>query len=203
MILVIDDSSCDSSCDSYQSTEIAYIISQVLAGIRFIWSRNLNHQLISVRNILISQKGNVKIGEEALATSKTLELILRTDPTIRPTRKDQTSGDLNSLGAVMLQLIRETKGLLSLLDPGRWSAEAIDFVEATSWASPDELSDHIFVTDANEPKTLTALCFLTIQAGEAPKLVISLFNKTSEACNIQSDNPLGISYRIQNDVHRV
>jgi hypothetical protein len=113
----------------------------VLAGIRFIRSRNLNHQLISVRNILISQKGNVKIGEEALATSKTLELILRTDPTIPPTEKDQTSGCLDSLGAVMLQLMGELKGSLSLSDPGRWSAEAVDFVEATSWASPDELSD--------------------------------------------------------------
>ena len=70
-----------------------------------------------------------------------LELILRTDPTIPQTEKDQTSGDLNSLGAVMLQLMGEIKGSLSLSDPGRWSAEAIDFVEATSWASPDELSD--------------------------------------------------------------
>jgi hypothetical protein len=27
------------------------------------------------------------------------------------------------------------------LSPGRWSAEAVDFVEATSWVSSDELSD--------------------------------------------------------------
>lgn len=104
-------------------------------------SENLNNQLISVRNILISRKGNVKIGEEALATSKTLELILRTDLTILPTEKDQTSACLNSLGAVMLQLMGEVEGLLSLSDPGRWSAGAVNFVEATSWASPDELSD--------------------------------------------------------------
>ena len=140
-------------------TEIAFIVSQVrrtdillypsfrtdcnkvLAGIRFIRSRKINHQLISVRNILISQKGNVKIGEEAVAPSKALELILRTDLTIPPTEKDQISECSKSLGDVMLQLMGETQGSLSLLDPGRWSAKAVDFVEATSWASPDELSD--------------------------------------------------------------
>jgi hypothetical protein len=91
----------------------------VLAGIRFIRLRKLNHQLISVRNILISQKGDVKIGEKALAVSKMLELILRTDLTIPLTEKDQTLGCLNSLGAVMLQLIEEVKGSLSLSDLGR------------------------------------------------------------------------------------
>jgi hypothetical protein len=113
----------------------------VLAGLRFIWSRKLNRQLISVRNILISRKGNVKIGKEAVAPSKALELILRTDLTIPPTEKDQISECSKSLGAVMLQLMGEITGSLSLSDPGRWSAEAVDFIEATSWASPDELSE--------------------------------------------------------------
>ena len=41
----------------------------------------------------------------------------------------------------MSQLMRENKETLEL--PGRvgWSAEAIDFLEATSSASPDKLSD--------------------------------------------------------------
>lgn len=36
------------------------LIQQVLAGIRFIWSRKLDHQLISVRNIRLSQSVNFK-----------------------------------------------------------------------------------------------------------------------------------------------
>jgi serine/threonine protein kinase len=60
--------------------EIAYVISQVsmtipllkltpmltlqvLTGIRFIWSRKLPHPRISTQNILISLKGEVKIGK--------------------------------------------------------------------------------------------------------------------------------------------
>ena len=41
----------------------------------------------------------------------------------------------------MLQLMRETKETLAQTGPERWSAEAINFVEATSSASHSELSD--------------------------------------------------------------
>jgi hypothetical protein len=41
----------------------------------------------------------------------------------------------------MLQLMRETKETLAQAGPVRWSAEAINLVEATSSASYSELSD--------------------------------------------------------------
>jgi hypothetical protein len=41
----------------------------------------------------------------------------------------------------MLQLMRESKETLAQAGAERWSAEAINFVEATSLASPHELSD--------------------------------------------------------------
>jgi len=49
------------------SSFITYVLmQQVLTGILFIWSRNLDHQLVSVRNIRVSRSGNVKIGEESI-----------------------------------------------------------------------------------------------------------------------------------------
>jgi hypothetical protein len=41
----------------------------------------------------------------------------------------------------MLQLMRESKETLARTGAERWSAEAINFVEATSLASPHELSN--------------------------------------------------------------
>jgi hypothetical protein len=41
----------------------------------------------------------------------------------------------------MLQLMMESKRTLDRTGRERWSAEAINFVEATSLASPDELSN--------------------------------------------------------------
>jgi hypothetical protein len=41
----------------------------------------------------------------------------------------------------MLQLMRESKETLARTGAERWSAEAINFVEATSLASPRELSN--------------------------------------------------------------
>ncbi|KAI9774176.1 MAG: hypothetical protein M1839_001878 [Geoglossum umbratile] len=123
--------------------EITYIISQVLAGIRFIWSRKLDHPRISTLNILISPKGEVKI-----------------DPTLFPEDEEHTSADLNSLGTIMLQMMNETRETLKSTAVD-WSAEAIDFIEATSLASPDELSDHVFVSRSRSAKILTPLCILS------------------------------------------
>ena len=41
----------------------------------------------------------------------------------------------------MLDLMGETKDALTSIALKRWSAEAIDFLEAMSFASQDELSD--------------------------------------------------------------
>ena len=46
------------------------LIQQVLTGIRFIWSRELDHQLISTHNIRISRNGDIKIGQIPLTTTK-------------------------------------------------------------------------------------------------------------------------------------
>jgi hypothetical protein len=72
----------------------------------------------------------------------------------------------------MSQLMRENKETLELLGRVGWLAKAIDFLEATSSASLDELSNvstnslpsiaqHKFVAGSNRPKTLTALCFVS------------------------------------------
>ena len=60
IVCIISQVRCMSSFISY------VLMQQVLTGIRFIWSRNLDHQLISVRNIRVSRSGNVKIGEESI-----------------------------------------------------------------------------------------------------------------------------------------
>ena len=53
----------------------------------------------------------------------------------------QTLANLNSLGKVMSQLMRENKETLELLGRVGWLAKAIDFLEATSLASLDKLSN--------------------------------------------------------------
>lgn len=63
------------------------------------------------------------------------------DPTIAPGVREQTSADLNSLGTVMLQLMGETRETLNSTALDLWSAEAVNFVEAASSSTPDELSD--------------------------------------------------------------
>jgi len=57
-----------------------------------------------------------------------------------PDDDKHTSADLNSLGAIMLEMMKETRESLDSTAVD-WSAEAVDFVEATSSASPDEPSD--------------------------------------------------------------
>jgi serine/threonine protein kinase len=48
----------------FPRSTIPLLTSQVLAGIQFIWSRKLDHPRISTENILVSLKGEVKIGEK-------------------------------------------------------------------------------------------------------------------------------------------
>ncbi|KFY42373.1 hypothetical protein V494_02448 [Pseudogymnoascus sp. VKM F-4513 (FW-928)] len=123
----------------FSEPEIAYIISQVLAGIRFIWSRKLAHVCLSTPNILLSINGEVKLGQS----------------------NDHTSTGMNSLRVLMLEMMRETVETLNSREGG-WSAEAISFVEAISWASPYELSDHVFIARcSSSAKILTPLCILS------------------------------------------
>ncbi|OBT59289.1 hypothetical protein VE04_00393 [Pseudogymnoascus sp. 24MN13] len=123
----------------FSEPEIAYIISQVLAGIRFIWSRKLDHVCISTRSILLSMNGEVKLDHT----------------------KDRTSTGMNSLRVLMLEMMRETVETLNSREGG-WSAEAISFVEAISCASPFELSDHVFIARcSSSAKILTPLCILS------------------------------------------
>ncbi|KAH8790821.1 hypothetical protein F5882DRAFT_490771 [Hyaloscypha sp. PMI_1271] len=110
--------------------EIAFIISRVLAGIRFIWSREFNPQLISLQNVRLSQKGDVKI-----------------DHTFLLEEGEKTSADPDTLGTLMLQLMRESKETLARTGAERWSAEAINF--------------HIFIAYSSDPKTLIALCSMS------------------------------------------
>ncbi|KAH6704237.1 hypothetical protein BKA61DRAFT_618186 [Leptodontidium sp. MPI-SDFR-AT-0119] len=103
--------------------EIAYIISQVLAAMNFIRCRELNHQRMSIDNIFISSKGEIKI-----------------DPTNCPDGKEDNSVDSKSLSTIMLQMMNEKRETLEA-SPDGWSAEAVHFVEATATATPEELSD--------------------------------------------------------------
>jgi hypothetical protein len=94
-----------------------------------------------VESIRLSQRGDVKIGKRSIINGNYRADFVRQDPTILPAGSTQTSADLKSLGKVMSQLMRENKETLELPGRGGWSAEAIDFLEATSSVSPDELSD--------------------------------------------------------------
>ena len=54
-----------------------------------------------------------------------------------------TLADLNALGTIMLQILHITRETLK--SPAvSWSAEAVNFVEATSFATLDELMDVSF-----------------------------------------------------------
>jgi hypothetical protein len=83
----------------------------------------------------------VKIGKSSTSEENYRTDCIRSDPTIDPTGSAQTSADLNSLRAIMSQLMREDKETLKLPERGDWSAEALKFLEATCSASPDELSN--------------------------------------------------------------
>ncbi|KFY32537.1 hypothetical protein V493_00088 [Pseudogymnoascus sp. VKM F-4281 (FW-2241)] len=116
----------------FSETEISYIIGQVLTGIRFIWSRKLDHPRISARNILLSPNGEVKI-----------------DPTDFPDNRSYSSADMGSLRGVMVDMMRDTAEYLNSPQE-KWSVEAISFLKAISWASPDELSDKRNPEDAEQ-----------------------------------------------------
>ena len=66
------------------------------------------------------------------------------DPTIFLDDREHTSADLNSLGTIMLQMMDETRETLKST-AADWSAEAVNFIEATSSTTPDELSDVSFL----------------------------------------------------------
>jgi hypothetical protein len=65
------------------------------------------------------------------------------DPTISPDDREHTSADLNSLGTIMLEMIDETRETLESTAVD-WSAKAVNFIEATSSTTPDELLDVSF-----------------------------------------------------------
>jgi hypothetical protein len=94
-----------------------------------------------VESIRVSQRGEVKIGKSSTFEESYKTDCIRSDPTIDPAGSAQTLADLNSLGTVMFESMREDRETLKL--PGRAdrSAEALNFLQATSSASPDELSD--------------------------------------------------------------
>ncbi|KFY28302.1 hypothetical protein V491_00536 [Pseudogymnoascus sp. VKM F-3775] len=74
---------------------------------------------------------------------------------------DDTSTSMNSLRVLILEMMRETVETLNS-GVGGWSPEAISFVEAISWASPYELSDHVFIANCStSAKILTPLCILS------------------------------------------
>ncbi|KAH7330035.1 hypothetical protein BKA65DRAFT_508292 [Rhexocercosporidium sp. MPI-PUGE-AT-0058] len=108
----------------------------------FIRCRELNHQRMSIDNIFISSKGEIKI-----------------DPTNCPDGKEDNSVDSKSLSTIMLQMMNEKRETLEA-SPDGWSAEAVHFVEATATATPEELSDHIFLSRSGSAEILTPLCTL-------------------------------------------
>lgn len=67
------------------------------------------------------------------------------DPTIVSDDREHTSAGLNSLGTIMLEMMDETRETLKSTAVD-WSAEAVHFIEATSSATPDELSDVSFAS---------------------------------------------------------
>jgi hypothetical protein len=62
------------------------------------------------------------------------------DPTIFPDNREHTSADLNSLGIIILEIMDEMRETLKSTAVD-WSAEAVNFIEATSSIIPEELSD--------------------------------------------------------------
>ncbi|PVH68123.1 hypothetical protein DL98DRAFT_522942 [Cadophora sp. DSE1049] len=121
-------------------SEIAYIIGQVLAGMRFIESRG-ESATISRRTVRISREGKVKI-----------------DPTSVPMDGEGSSADASCLESLMLSMMNETQETLKATGIRSWSHEAIDFVKATSWATAEELFKHPFLSSPRGPETLVVLC---------------------------------------------
>jgi hypothetical protein len=56
-----------------------------------------------------------------------------------PTDERHTSATMNSLGVLILRMMHEATDAQMPVE--NWSAEIVSFLEATSWATPDELSD--------------------------------------------------------------
>lgn len=95
-----------------------------------------------MESIRVSQKGNAKIGKRSII-KEIIELIVYVKiPLSSQTGSTQTSADLNSLGKVMSQLMKENKETLELPGLGGWLAEAIEFLEATSTVTPLRLKTH-------------------------------------------------------------
>ncbi|PVH68541.1 hypothetical protein DL98DRAFT_630505 [Cadophora sp. DSE1049] len=129
--------------EGYLYEDEAFVfIEYLLAAINFIRSRKLDHQRILIDNIFISSKGDIKI-----------------NPTNFPDDKENISEDSESLGTIMLQMMNEERETLEA-SPDGWSAEAVHFVEATATATPEELSDHIFLSRSSSAEVLTPLCTL-------------------------------------------
>jgi hypothetical protein len=62
------------------------------------------------------------------------------DPTIFLDDRKHTLADLNSLGTIILEMMDETRETLESMAVD-WSAEAVNFIEATSSTTPDKLLD--------------------------------------------------------------
>jgi hypothetical protein len=111
------------------------LIQQVLTRIRFIWLRELDHQLISRHNIRISCNSDIKISEITIIKQSSITNYCILDPTFLLADKERTSASLHSLRTLTLDLIGETKDALTSTALKRWSAKAIDFLEAMSFSS--------------------------------------------------------------------
>ncbi|KAL2066280.1 hypothetical protein VTL71DRAFT_2351 [Oculimacula yallundae] len=133
------------------------MIGQILAGIRFIRPRSVGDSTISGRTVRISREGKVKI-----------------DPTLDIIDGEGSSADVSSLRPLILSMMNETQETLEATGVRSWSHEVVDFVEATSWATAEELLDHIFLANPGGSETLVALC-------EASSLMIKRDVKPLEA----------------------
>ncbi|KAH9205179.1 hypothetical protein DL95DRAFT_397905 [Leptodontidium sp. 2 PMI_412] len=127
-------------------SEIGYIIGQVLTRIRFIESRG-ESTTISGRTVRIFREGKVKI-----------------DPSLVPIDGEGSFADASSLGPLMLSMMNETQETLKATGVRFWSHEAIDFVDATSWATAEELFEHTFFTSPRGPETLVTLNVKPLEA---------------------------------------
>ncbi|KAI9772441.1 MAG: hypothetical protein M1840_000644 [Geoglossum simile] len=110
--------------------ELAIIIYQILNGISFFASQNLSHGAITCSNVLVSDKGVVKIANPECCYKNT----------------QQSSSDVLALGLVMKQLMENgtNDGRFALQRPDRWSEETLDFLSTTMSASPKQLAKRIY-----------------------------------------------------------
>jgi hypothetical protein len=118
----------------------------VLTGLDFLATQDMMHGDITCSNILLSPRGDVKVGKSSstqiLLAFANLSIRANPDRCVRIDPQSPEMCDTEALGFVMLQLMERGRGhreRLTLEHPDKWSPQADKFLQATASNSAKKL----------------------------------------------------------------